>query len=1219
MAHKTDAELIEHVHNTARFFVEQRPLAWAALIAVAVWGAFGYFSMPQRKDPEIPVRVAVAACQWPGATAQQVEQLVTKPIEQTIAQNKTVHPPGPDTWGIRSISLPGASFVYVQLSEDNKDNREQFSDINLKLEALNGRLPQGASPVQFQSDFGDTTALMLTVASPPVDELEIELRAQSMEETIRSARSAAARSTLRPVSLVLSFPLALSQTAVERVAEDFRGRAEQAGVLDRARIIRGRGFIGIDAGSRYDDSQLSASIAEYIATRLQPGEIDPDVWLPVIVRDPAETAAKLAAGAGSKYSYAELDNYTDLIGRTLLGVPQASRVERKGILPQTVYLSYSQERLAAYGLQVSDLSRILYARNITLPGGSLQAGARQIRLDPSGEFEDARSIGNVVVSASHVGAPVYLRDLVEINSAYRSPPDYLNYYTWTERGGKTHRSRAITLALYMREGEQIEKFGAAVNEKLDHLRDLLPRELIIARTSDQPLQAKENVDLFMGALYEAVGLVVLIALIGFWEWRSAFLMALSIPITLALTFGIAHTVGVDLQLVSIGALIVALGLLVDDPVVANNAIKGELAAGAPRLTAAWLGPTKLARAILYATATNIIAYLPFLMVTGSTGDFLRTLPIVMTAALVASRLVSMTFIPLLSYYLLRPGKKPEPTIAQRRERGFYGFYYRLAGLAIRFRWAVLAVSLVFLAAGAMVSTRLKSQFFPDDVQYWSYVDVWLPNNAPLPLTNETAQHAEQIVRRVTAEYERQHPGKTEKNAESEPLLKSVTTFVGGGGPRFWFSVSPEQQQPNYAQVLIQLSDKEATPRLAKPLQAALSQEIPGAFLIVHQLQINPVEFPVEVRISGVSDIDPKEEPADNRTLRDLAGQVQDILRSIRGVQVAQNDWFAESPEVQLKVDADRANLAGVTNRDVAASTAAAISGATVTTLHQGNLQIPVVARLIPQERAQLSDIQNLYVYSSTGQQKVPLRSVSSIEHDLETERIRRQEHFRTIGVHAWPQPGVLPSEVLQQAMPQLREFARKLPANHRMEIGGEMAKQKSGFDNLVKVLIVSMVGIYAALLVQFNSAVKPLLVFAATPYGVVGALLALAIMGSPFGFMAFLGVASLIGVIVSHVIVLFDFIEEMHDKGEPFEQAIRDAGIERLRPVLITVGATILALFPLASHGGPLWQPLCYAQIGGLAVATFITLLLVPVFYSIAVLDLKIVKWVAKEPAAPAA
>jgi multidrug efflux pump subunit AcrB len=228
---------------------------------------------------------------------------------------------------------------------------------------------------------------------------------------------------------------------------------------------------------------------------------------------------------------------------------------------------------------------------------------------------------------------------------------------------------------------------------------------------------------------------------------------------------------------------------------------------------------------------------------------------------------------------------------------------------------------------------------------------------------------------------------------------------------------------------------------------------------------------------------------------------------------------------------------------------------------------------------------------------------------METERIRRQEHFRTIGIHAYPQPGVLASEVLAQSQPQLDEFRKNMPPGYRMEIGGERAKQEEGFTNLVTVLMISLLGIYAALLVQFGNAVKPLLVLAAAPYGVVGALLCLTLMGTPFGFMAFLGIISLIGVIVSHVIVLFDFIEEEHAKGEPFEQAVCDAGIQRLRPVMITVAATVLALFPLALHGGPLWQPLCYAQIGGLAVATFITLLLVPVFYAIAVLDLKVVKW----------
>jgi multidrug efflux pump subunit AcrB len=243
--------------------------------------------------------------------------------------------------------------------------------------------------------------------------------------------------------------------------------------------------------------------------------------------------------------------------------------------------------------------------------------------------------------------------------------------------------------------------------------------------------------------------------------------------------------------------------------------------------------------------------------------------------------------------------------------------------------------------------------------------------------------------------------------------------------------------------------------------------------------------------------------------------------------------------------------------------------------------------------------------------------VATTRNELETTRIRRQEHFRMIRVNAYPQPGVLASDVINQALPKLDAFQKNMPPGYRMEIGGERAKQQAGFANLVVVLAISLIGIYGALLLQFNNAVKPLLVFAATPYGVVGALMALVVMDTPFGFMAFLGVISLIGVIISHVIVLFDFIEEMHEAGEPFDQAIRDAGIHRLRPVLITVAATVLALFPLAHSGGPLWQPLCYAQIGGLSAATFITLLLVPVLYSIAVLDLKIIKWEKVPPHTP--
>jgi multidrug efflux pump subunit AcrB len=1204
MERASDEELIRTHHNLSRFFVEQRQIAWVALIGVIAWGVYGYRHMPQRKDPEVSVRVAVASCQWPGATAQQVEQLITRPIEDTIAQNKTIHPPSASDYGIRSLSLPGASFVYVQLAENTKDTREQFSDINLRLVALSPRLPQGASGVQFQSDFGDTAALMLAVASPLADDIEISLRAKTISNAIRTVRAAPHSSQGDRVTVVYTYPLGISGSLIRQTTQYIAAFAQQGRAFRDVRVIQGNGFSGIDGVTELSDEDIQQRIQDFVANRIQASDIDPDSWPAIIVRDPAETADKLKAVAGPKYSYAQLDDFTDLLSRSFLGVPEVSRVDRKGVLSQQVYLDYSQERLAAYNLQPSDLGNLLAARNITKPAGSIETTDQKVRLNASGQFEDAPSIGSVIVASTGTGAPVYLRDVAQVSRSYQTPPQYLNTYSWQGPDHVWHRSRAVTLAVYMRSGQQIQRFGTAITKSIEAVRPSLPTDLIIARTSDQPLQVRENIDLFMDALYEAIALVVVIALIGFWEWRSALLMAISIPLTLSMTFGIAFMVKIDLQQVSIATLIIALGLLVDDPVVANDAIKRELATGVPRIHAAWLGPTKLARAIMYATVTNIIAYLPFLLLTGSTGEFLYSLPIVMTAALISSRVASMTFIPFLAYYLLRPSNKPSPTIAEQRTRGFYGWYYNVAGWAIEHRRLVFVVSLVFLLAGGTIALTLRSQFFPDDVQYWSYVDIWMPNNTPVSLTKSTAQQVELVVRKVVSDYASAHPMK-----DRASLLDSVSTFIGGGGPRFWFSASPEQQQANYAQVLIQLRSKEATPAIVGPLQAALDAQVPGANIIVHQLQTNPVEFPVEVRITGVSDLDPSREEADIRVLRQIADQTEAIFRPLRGVSVVQNDWFPESPEINLQINSDKANFAGITNMDVANSTATATAGTTVTTLREGNKQIPVVARLQATQRGQLSDVRSLYVYGSQTSSKVPLTAVADMQTSLVTERIRRLEHFRTLSVHVYPATGVLPSEVLNAAMPALEQLERNLPPGYRIQLGGEEAKQTQGFGNLATVLMISVAAIYTALLLQFRNAVKPFLVFAATPYGIVGALIALAVTNTPFGFMAFLGIASLIGVIISHVIVLFDFIEEMHELGEPLEQALRDAGIARLRPVLVTVAATILALFPLAIHGGPLWKPLCYAQIGGLAVATLITLILVPVLYSICVLDIKIVQW----------
>src|SRR5580692_2285568 len=1028
MAHRSDQDRIEKTHNLPRFFVENPQVSWVLLLGVIVWGWFGYHSMPQRKDPDIPVRVAVASCSWPGATAQQVEQFVTRPIEDAVAENKTIHPGTAADYGIRSVSIPGYAYVYVQLADEVSDVKRQFSDINLKLNALNSPLPSGAGPISFQSDFGDTAALMLTIASPKADSVEIDIRARGIQSAIQTARAARkSKEQGAPITIVYSFPqsLSLSRT-IQDAGQLFEEQAERAGILRASQLIQGSGFIALDGVSTANDASIRNFLRTFFQTQLQRSDLHPDAWDPIIVRDPQETREQLAKVAADKYSYADLDDFSDLVARTVQGAPETSKVERRGVLPQTVYLEYSEARLAAYGLQPAALGNVLSARNIIAPGGAFETGQQDIILNPSGQFQNIDAIGNVAVSASSTGAPVYLRDLVEISRGYQSPAQYLNYYTWEDPKGQWLRSRAVTLAIYMRDQRQIAAFGESVDQKLAQISKILPRDLIIAHTSDQPLQVKENIHLFLRALYEAILLVVIVSLIGFWEWRLALIMALAIPITLAMTFGVAYMLGIDLQQVSVATLIIALGLLVDVPVVAGDGIKRGLAEGLPRSVAAWLGPTKLATAIFYATITNIIAYLPFLMLTGNTGQFLRSLPIVMTASLLCALCVAMTFVPFLGYYILRAPAKPEPTIEERRERGFYGFYNKLVGRAIKHRWAVLGGSLVFLIIGGLFGSRLETQFFPEDVQYWFYLDIWLPNETPLSVTNDAAVQAERVVRQVI---ENSTEVTTKENHGH--LLKSLTTFTGGGGPRFWFSVSPEMPQTNYAQMIVATTDKEASPKLARPLQSALSRQVPGAWITVRQLQTNPVETPVEILISGQADTDAKDEAADIRALRGIATQAIDVLQQSPGVAVMRDDWSPDSPQVKIQIDPDPANVVGISNADVANSTAAAISGASVGLLKEGNKSIPIVARLRGQERAQLGQIENLYVYSSQQNTRVPLLSVATVRNILETGRIRRREHFRTISVLCFPAPGMLASEVLGPIESKLKDLQARLPPGYQ--------------------------------------------------------------------------------------------------------------------------------------------------------------------------------------------
>jgi multidrug efflux pump subunit AcrB len=333
--------------------------------------------MPQRKDPDIPVRVAVAFCSWPGATAQQVEQFVTRPIEDAVAENKTIHPATASDYGVRSVSLPGAAYVYVQLAENVSDVKRQFSDIDLKLNALNSQLPQGAGPISFQSDFGDTAALMLTIASPKADQVEIDVRAQAIQSAIQSVRAERQYAEHGvPVAIVYSFPRSISPETMLDAEQLFEQQAEQETILRAPQVIPGSGFIAVDGVSDKDDASITRFVEAFFEKQLQRSDLHPDAWAPIIVRDPKDVRAKLINVAGDKYSYADLDNFSDLIARTVQGAAETSKVERRGLLPQLVYLEYSQDRLAQYGLQPAALAQVLRARNIIAPGGEFETGQR---------------------------------------------------------------------------------------------------------------------------------------------------------------------------------------------------------------------------------------------------------------------------------------------------------------------------------------------------------------------------------------------------------------------------------------------------------------------------------------------------------------------------------------------------------------------------------------------------------------------------------------------------------------------------------------------------------------------------------------------------------------------------------------------------------------------------------------------------------------------------
>jgi multidrug efflux pump subunit AcrB len=549
-AHETSTSL-----NVACYFVEHRHISWVLFAAVVAWGIWAYQTMPKHKDPDIIVRQVAVVTPWAGQSAEKVEQLVTRKIEEKIAQNIRASE-------LKSKSRPGLSVIYAEVDDRVQDTAKEFDDIKIKLDSLTD-LPEGAGPIQYIKEFGDTSALILTVASPPADRTQLDLLASEIEKKVNPGS----------VSIAVCGSGALHHSFLTEASELLSAQMRQHRLGNALQLVDGRGFVLIRGVSLTDG--LAATMERIWNELPQRADIHPDVWDPIVVVPGAPVRDTLRTSAGAKYSYRELDDFTERIERAIRTAPEASRVTRVGLHEEQVELLYSQDRIAGYGVVPGVIPTALRQRNTTIPAGTLNAGGRNIELEQTNEFHTLTDIAYTAIGQAGNGTLMYLRDLGIARRGYQHPARFLSFYTVKDASGSWHRRRAITVSVEMRKNDQIDRFGTAVGERVDEVRRSLPSDLVVGVTSDQKRQVREKIDLFNRSLWEAVLLVVVVSLIGFWEWRSALLMAISIPLTLALTFGFMQLLGLDIQQISIASLIIALGLLVDDPVVAGDAINAN--------------------------------------------------------------------------------------------------------------------------------------------------------------------------------------------------------------------------------------------------------------------------------------------------------------------------------------------------------------------------------------------------------------------------------------------------------------------------------------------------------------------------------------------------------------------------------------------------------------------------------------------------------------------
>jgi multidrug efflux pump len=1157
--------------GVARFFVEHQEISWCLLVTVLIWGWVAFGQLGQQEDPKIPERRAVLVTQFPGATAAKVEHLVTKKLERKISEMTALDE-------ISSESRAGVSIVHITLQFNGAlQIDQQWDKLRAKLREV--ELPDGCAAPLLNTDFGNTATLLLGISSPPFDEAECRARAHLIRSRLQSLRSQNLATSANRAAIAVFFPPSVSASYIDQLTRRFLESAAQQGWAQDIQLASGSSFRLVYFTTGYGRDDLHRAFEQFIREYSgAESQLHPDFAPPVILLGDEDPYPQIRDAAMPRYSYRQLEEMADLVEDGLKQVASVGQVRKIGVVKETVNLLFSLATISGYSLTSGEVTEAIASRNALIPSGLFRGGGHSFPVQLSGEFRNDDELLSAIVGVTTNG-PVYLRDIFEVRRGYENPIPYsVDVYSRATPHGPLAPHRAVMLAVEMKENRIISQFNREVQQALRGLKNQLPDGIEVTTVSDQPRAVAERLATFLTCFLEAVVIVVLVALI-LMEWRSALVVAAAIPMTVAMTLIGMQLGSIPLQQISIASMIIALGMLVDDPVVAADGINREIAHGQTRARAAWLGPYRLRRPILFATVINVVAFLPLVLLPDDKGAFIYSLPVVVTIALIASRIVSLTFVPLLGYHFLRGQKGLEsggelrrlPVLGwvDRLLQALLPIYRRLLTWSLAHPVRVLVPAYGLLALSFGLVPFFGQQFFPPAERNQLLIDVELPESASIAQTRIVCRQIASVLQ-----------------SRSEIALAAI--FIGGTSPRFYYNVEPREPGDHLAQILINTFDQKQVVPLLAQLRHDLDGRVAGARCIVKQLEQGPpVNAPIQIRLSG-DNLD---------TLRELADRVSSSLREAQAYHV-HDDLGRRLPSLEIQIDQERANTLGIDNALIGHITQAAFSGLKVTDLREGDHLIPVYFRLRVEERNEAEKMRTFYVESKLPANRwlpIPLSSFAELAIKPEFATIAHYGLLRTVTVKAYAHVGELPATVLKRAHAKLSRIP--VPPGYRLEFAGEAKELAKSQREMSVVMAVSLGLIFLAMVAQFYSVVKSLVVMLTVPLGLIGAFLGLTLTGSALGFMALLGIVSLAGVIVSHIIVLSDFIEEARAEGAELKDALIQAGLVRLRAVLVTVLATVGGLIPLALKGGELWKPLTAVHIFGLLLATGLTLIILPVWY----------------------